>query len=200
MSSLSKFTLCLALVSLPLRGACTDNVIVTAVGKVQLNGIEISRSGVIFPEDELTTGPQSAAVLHARGATLQVGPAAVCTLHKKLLSLESGAVRVSGTISIRSGTVTVLPDTPETSFILERFERKLRLTVIKGSVRLKHEKQTQSVAAGKSIELDAVPAMRSDKSKFTVVTVAAVGTATGATIAAHLGDSIPRAVSAGRLE
>lgn len=184
-------------------GSCADAAIAVGTGNVKLNGKELTRSSAVFPGDELRTEAGSAVVLHAKGSTVQVGPAAVFSVRPGGLALSSGSARVNGKLSLVIAAVTVNADLRSVNYMVTCSDGLVFVTAITGSVQIQSGKNAALIRAGetRSFAEDGSPFPSSSpiRARRAVATGFAAGASVGAVIASHLSDGNTGNISSGRL-
>lgn len=137
--------LCFSL-TLVISEPTANSAIAIAIGEVSLNGAMIVRSSPVLRGDRIKTGHNAAAILHANGVSLQVGPDSEIRYHGRKLDLLSGSAQVRGTEEVVSGQFVVSPEAGA-QFQVERIETRLRISLIMGTIKVTHGKETTALSA-----------------------------------------------------
>jgi hypothetical protein len=100
---------------LPLAAKDAGSAVLRSDGGVEVNGLEVEGSTVVFPGDSLETKHGFVANLEAEGSSVLIGPESIVKFQGTFLSLEHGTVSVgtSTSMSVHVNCVRVEPISPE---------------------------------------------------------------------------------------
>lgn len=154
-----------------------SSAIAIAVGDVSLNGTTIVRSSAVLKGDRITTGHDAAAILHANGVSLQLGPDSEIRYRGRKLDLLSGSAQVRGMEEVAAGPFLVSPELGA-HFQVQRMETRLRISLITGAIRVTRGKETATLTDKGNYVLqdkEPLPPVRGKRSAVKGVTLGAAG-------------------------
>jgi hypothetical protein len=163
--------------SLLLAETTASSAIAIAVGDVLLNGTMIVRSSPVLKGDRIITGHNAAAILHANGVSLQLGPDSEIRYHGRKLDLLSGSAQVRGTEEVVSGPFVVSPK-PGARFQVQRIEARLLISLIMGTIKVTRGKEEATLADKRNYVLydnEPLPSVHGKRSAVKGVTLDAAG-------------------------